>query len=85
MGKGFWVQLVIRVLVIMLVLGFHTLYVAITICLMNSGGSSRCWIVSWLGVNIHASFYIDVVLYSIIMVEVISMLILIRNKFLSRG
>jgi len=72
-------------LVIVLVLGFHTIYVAITACLTNSGGSSECWIVSWLGMDVHASLSIDLLLYLIILIEVISMLLLVRNKFLGRG
>lgn len=78
--KSFYFQIVIGLLVIILSLGFHIVYLAVTDCLMYSGGNSECWIKSWLGISIHASFFLDLFLYSLIFLQSILIILIIRNK-----
>ncbi|MFX1500044.1 MAG: hypothetical protein ACFFDH_03670 [Promethearchaeota archaeon] len=77
---SFYIQIILGIFIIILSLGFHILYLAITSCLIYSDGKSNCWIVSWLGMDLHASFYIDVVLYSLIAIQVIIIILIIREK-----
>ncbi|UCC20611.1 MAG: hypothetical protein JSV62_04805 [Promethearchaeota archaeon] len=79
-GKSFYLQIFLGIFVIILSLGFHLLYLSVTSCLMYNEGKSFCWIANWLGFNIHASLFLDIVLYSLIAVQIILILIIVRNK-----
>ncbi|NVM36470.1 MAG: hypothetical protein HWN81_12800 [Candidatus Lokiarchaeota archaeon] len=79
-GKSFYFQIILGISVIVLILGFHILYLAVTSCLMYNDGNSGCWIVSWLGIDLHASFYLDVILYSLIAFQVLLIVLIIRDK-----
>jgi len=83
-GKSFYFQIILGISVIVLILGFHILYLAVTSCLLYNEGSPNCWIVSWLGIDLHASFYLDLMLYSLIGIQVILLLLIIRDKFLKK-
>lgn len=83
-GKSFYFQIILGISVIVLILGFHILYLAVTSCLMYNEGSPNCWIVSWLGIDLHASFYLDLMLYSLVGIQVILLLLIIRDKFLKK-
>jgi len=79
-GKSFYVQIFLGIFVIILSLGFHILYLSVTSCLTYNEGNPFCWIANWLGIYIHASFYIDVILYSLIAIQVSLIILLVRNK-----
>jgi hypothetical protein len=81
--KGLYFQIILAISVIILSLGFHILYLSVTDCLLFSGGDSGCWIKNWLGMDIHASFYLDLFLYSLIAIEVLLILLIIRNYLVS--
>lgn len=83
-GKIFYFQIFLGILVIVLSLGFHILYLSVTSCLMYNDGNPFCWIVSWLGIDIHASFYLDIILYSLIGVQIIIIILIIRDKLNTR-
>jgi len=78
-GKSLYIQIILGIFVIVLSLGFHILYLAVTSGLMYSNGDPSSWIVSWLGVDLHASFYLDVMLYSLISIQAILIILIIRN------
>ena len=82
--KSFYFQIILGITVIVLILGFHILYLAVTSCLMYNDGNPGCWIVSWLGIDLHASFYLDVMLYSLIGLQMILIILIIRDKFLKK-
>lgn len=84
-GKSFYAQVILGISVIILSLGFHILYLAVTSCLMYTDGNPGCWIVSWLGIDLHASFYLDVMLYSLIGIQVILIILIIRDKILKKN
>lgn len=79
-GKSFYIQIFLGIFVIVLSLGFHILYLAVTSCLTYSDGNANCWIANWLGIEIHASFYLDVFLYSLIAIQITLIFLIIRNK-----
>ncbi|MFW9882230.1 MAG: hypothetical protein ACFFG0_54910 [Candidatus Thorarchaeota archaeon] len=79
-GKGFYIQIFLGISVIILSLGFHLLYLSVTSCLMYNEGKPFCWIANWLGINIHASLFLDIVLYSLIAIQVILIILIIRNR-----
>jgi hypothetical protein len=79
--KSFYIQIFLGIFTIVLSLGFHILYLSVTSCLMYNEGNALCWIVNWLGINLHVSFYLDVILYSLIAVQIILVILLIRTKF----
>jgi len=83
-GISFYTQVILGISVIILSLGFHILYLAVTSCLMYTDGSPGCWIVSWLGIDLHASFYLYIMLYSLIAIQVILIMLIIRDKFLKK-
>ncbi len=83
-GKGFYAQIILGISVIILTLGFHIVYLAVTSCLMYKEGDWGCWIANWLGIDIHASFYIDIILYSLIIIQVTLLILIIRNKLNER-
>ena len=78
--RSFYIQIVLSLLVIILSLGFHIVYLAVTDCLMYTDGNPDCWIKSWLGIIIHASFFIDLFLYSLIFLQSILIILIIRSK-----
>ena len=78
--RSFYIQIVLSLLVIILSLGFHIVYLAVTDCLMYTDGNPDCWIKSWLGISIHASFFIDLFLYSLIFLQSILIILIIRSK-----
>lgn len=80
-SKYFYFQIILGILVIILSLGFHILYLSVTDCLLFTNGDSGCWIKSWLGMNVHASFYLDLLLYSLIGLQVILIIFIIKNQF----
>ncbi|MFX0141972.1 MAG: hypothetical protein ACFFDN_50510 [Candidatus Hodarchaeota archaeon] len=79
-GKGFYIQLFLGIFVIILILGFHILYLSVTSCLMYNEGNAFCWVANWLGIDIHASFYLDLFLYSLIAIQVTLIILIVRNK-----
>jgi hypothetical protein len=81
LGKVFYIQIILGISIIILSLGFHLLYLAVTSCLMYTDGDFSCWIVNWLGIDLHASFYLDLMLYLLIIFQVILIILLIRNTF----
>lgn len=83
-GTSFYFQIILGISVIVLILGFHILYLAVTSCLMYNNGNFGCWIVSWLGIDLHASFYLDVMLYSLIGIQVLLIILIIQDKFLKK-
>ncbi len=78
--RSFYIQIVIGLLVIILSLGFHIVYLAVTDCLMYNDGNPDCWIKSWLGISMHASLFIDLFLYSLIFLQSILIILIIRSK-----
>lgn len=78
--KSFYFQIILGIIVIVLSLGFHILYLAITDCLLYNGGDPGCWIKNWLGIDIHGSFYLDIMLYSLITLQFILIILIIRNQ-----
>ena len=68
------------ILVIVLSLGFHILYLSVTDCLLFNNGDPGCWIKNWLGIDIHASFYLDILLYSLIAIQILLIILIIRNQ-----
>ncbi|MFW9875594.1 MAG: hypothetical protein ACFFG0_21030, partial [Candidatus Thorarchaeota archaeon] len=78
--KHFYIQIILGIFVIVLSLGFHILYLAITDCLLYNGGNSGCWIINWLGIDIHGSFFLDITLYSLIAIQCLLIILIIRNQ-----
>lgn len=78
--KSFYFQIILGIIVIVLSLGFHILYLSITDCLLYNGGDPGCWIKNWLGIDIHGSFYLDIMLYSLITLQFILIILIIRNQ-----
>ena len=78
--KTFYFQIILGIIVIVLSLGFHVLYLAITDCLLYNGGDPGCWIKNWLGIDIHGSFYLDIMLYSLIALQALLIILIIRNQ-----
>jgi len=78
--NSFYIQIILGIIVIVLSLGFHILYLSITDCLLYNGGDSGCWIKNWLGIDIHASFYLDVMLYSLIALQSLLIILIIRTQ-----
>ncbi|MFX0037627.1 MAG: hypothetical protein ACFE9I_18560 [Candidatus Hermodarchaeota archaeon] len=83
-GKSFYAQIILGISVIILTLGFHIVYLAVTSCLLYNNGDFGCWVANWLGIDIHASFYIDIILYSLIIIQVTLLILIIRNKLNER-
>ena len=78
--NSFYIQIILGIIVIVLSLGFHVLYLAITDCLLYNGGDPGCWIKNWLGIDIHGSFYLDIMLYSLIALQALLIILIIRNQ-----
>ncbi len=83
-NKGFYIQIILGILVIILSLAFHIVYLAVTSCLMYTNGDPGCWYQNWLGIDIHTSFFIDLVLYSLIFIQSILIILIIRNKLIEK-
>jgi len=81
LGKSFYFQIILGIFIIVLSLGFHILYLSVTNCLFYNGGDSGCWIKNWLGIDIHASFFIDLILYLLIALQSLLIILIIRGKF----
>jgi len=79
--KSFYVQIILSIGIIVLSLGFHILYMSVADCLLFKDGDPICFYKSWMGLEIHASFFLDLMLYSIIISVSILILLIIRNKF----
>ena len=79
--KSFYVQIILAIGIIVLSLGFHILYMSVADCLLFKDGDPACFYKSWMGLEIHASFYLDLMLYSIIISVSILILLIIRNMF----
>ncbi|MFX1315943.1 MAG: hypothetical protein ACFE9T_08775 [Promethearchaeota archaeon] len=78
--RSFYIQIVLGLLVIILSLGFHIVYLAVTDCLLYNEGNPDCWIKSWLGINLHASLFIDLFLYALIFIQSLLIILIIRSK-----
>ena len=77
--KVVYFQIILGILVIVLSLGFHILYLSVADCLLFNNGSPGCWIKSWLGINIHASFFLDILLYSLIAIQILLIVLIVKN------
>ncbi|MHA2005816.1 MAG: hypothetical protein ACW980_00755 [Promethearchaeota archaeon] len=77
----FYIQIIIGIGIIVLSLGFHILYLSVTDCLLFEDGDPTCWHKNWLGIEIHVSFYLDLVLYSLIGLTSILIILIIRSAF----
>ena len=75
----FYAQVVIAISVIILALAFHIVYLSVTDCLLYNEGNGDCWYKSWAGIRVHASFFIDLTLFSLIGAQIILILLLIRK------
>ena len=84
LSKGFYIQIILGILVIILLLAFHIVYLAVTSCLMYTNGDPNCWYQNWLGMDIHASFFIDLILYSLLIIQSILIISIIGNKLLNK-
>ncbi|MFX1530938.1 MAG: hypothetical protein ACFFBC_07490 [Promethearchaeota archaeon] len=80
----FYFQIIIGIIVIILSLGFHILYLAITDCLLYNGGDPGCWIKNWMGIDINGSFFLDIMLYTLIMLQVLLIMLIIRNHLVMK-
>jgi len=83
-NKSFYIQIIMGIFVIILSLAFHIVYLAVTSCLMYTNGDPNCWYQNWLGIDTHTSFFIDLVLYSLIFIQSILIISIIRNKLLEK-
>lgn len=79
--KSFYIQIILSIGIIVLSLGFHILYMSVADCLLFKDGDPACFYKSWMGLEIHASFFLDLMLYSIIISVSILILLIIRNMF----
>ena len=79
--RSFYFQIILAIGIIVLSLGFHILYISVADCLLFKDGDPACFYKSWMGIKIHASFYLDLMLYSIIISVSILILLIIRNMF----
>ncbi len=77
--KSFYVQIILAIGIIVLSLGFHILYMSVADCLLFTDGDPACFYKSWMGIKIHASFYLDLMLYSIIISVSILIILIIKN------
>ena len=79
--RSFYFQIILAIGIIVLSLGFHILYNSVADCLLFKDGDPACFYKGWMGIKIHASFYLDLMLYSIIISVSILILLIIRNMF----
>ena len=78
--NSFYFQIILGILVIVLSLGFHIVYLSVTDCLLYNDGDPGCWIKNWMGIDIHTSFYLDILLYSIIVIQSLLIILIVKNK-----
>ncbi|MBY8984644.1 MAG: hypothetical protein KGD65_06245 [Candidatus Lokiarchaeota archaeon] len=83
--KSFYFQIILGIGIIVLSMGFHILYLSVTDCLLFQEGDPGCFYKSWMGIKIHASFYLDLMLYSIIICVSILIILTIRNLFAKKS
>ncbi|MHA2181692.1 MAG: hypothetical protein ACXAAH_09740 [Promethearchaeota archaeon] len=77
--KSFYVQIILAIGIIILSLGFHILYLSVADCLLFNSGDPSCYYKSWMGLRIHASFFLDLMLYSIIASVSVLIILMIRS------
>ena len=77
---GFYAKIIIAITVIMLALAFHIVYLSVASCLFYTNGNSECWIKSWLGMPVYASFFIDLTLYLLIGFQLILIIMILKSK-----
>ena len=77
--RSFYFQIILAIGIIVLSLGFHILYMSVADCLLFKDGDPACFYKSWMGIRIHASFYLDLMLYSIIISVSILIILIIKN------
>lgn len=76
----FYLKIILAISVIILALAFHIVYLSVASCLFYTNGSSGCWIKSWLGMTVNASFFIDLTLYLLIGLQVLLIILIIKHK-----
>ena len=79
---SFYVKIILAITVIMLSLAFHIVYLSVASCLFYTNGSSKCWIKSWLGMPVYASFFIDLTLYLLIYFQLVLIILILRSKII---
>ncbi len=79
---SFYVKIILAITVIMLSLAFHIVYLSVASCLFYTNGSSKCWIKSWLGMPVYASFFIDLTLYLLICFQLVLIILILRSKII---
>lgn len=79
---GFYVKIILAITVIMLSLAFHIIYLSVASCLFYTNGDQNCWIKSWLGMPVYASFFIDLTLYLLIGFQLILIILILRSKII---
>ena len=77
---SFYVKIILAITVIMLSLAFHIIYLSVASCLFYTNGSSKCWVKSWLGMPVYASFFIDLTLYLLIGFQLVLIILILRSK-----
>ncbi|MFX1338007.1 MAG: hypothetical protein ACFFDK_05320 [Promethearchaeota archaeon] len=77
---NFYVKIILAIIVIMLSLAFHIVYLSVASCLFYTNGSSDCWVKSWLGIPVYASFFIDLTLYLLIGFQLVLIILILRSK-----
>ena len=77
---SFYVKIFLAITVIMLSLAFHIVYLSVASCLFYTNGDSKCWIKSWLGMPVYASFFIDFTLYLLIGFQLVLIILILRSK-----
>jgi len=79
---GFYMKIILAITVIMLSLAFHIIYLSVASCLFYTNGSSKCWVKSWLGMPVYASFFIDLTLYLLIGFQLVLIILILRSKII---
>ncbi|TFG30364.1 MAG: hypothetical protein EU532_01050 [Promethearchaeota archaeon] len=77
---GFYMKIILAIAVIILSLAFHIVYLSVASCLFYTNGSSQCWIKSWLGIPVYASFFIDLTLYLLIGCQLVLIILILKTK-----
>ena len=79
---SFYMKIILAITVIMLSLAFHIIYLSVASCLFYTNGSSKCWVKSWLGMPVYASFFIDLILYLLIDFQLVLIILILRSKII---
>ena len=77
---SFYMKIILAIAVIMLSLAFHIISLSVASCLFYTNGSSQCWIKSWLGIPVYASFFIDLTLYLLIGCQLVLIILILKTK-----